>query len=109
LDHKSNEGAYLVYCGRLCEFVVICRNGALDSVNVRVAGEELLSRSLVVASCLLCVLSARLREWGILSAFFVVGVVALRCFRHYRAKSTREKFQMFLALYREDKRRNKRD
>lgn len=98
LDGDSTERTYLIYCARLCEFVVICRNSALDAVNVRVAGEELLSRSVFWGSVLLFGVCVWLREWRSVVAYFFIGLLSLLSFLHYRKKGIREKFQMFHAL-----------
>ena len=107
LDFKSTQDTYLIYCGRLCEFVIVYRNSALDSVNVRVAAEELLSRSLVVASAPLSILALFDHEWWIFGAYFGIAIVSFHSYLHYQRKAIREKFQMFLALSREDAHRAK--
>ena len=122
LDRPEKEGTYLIYCGRLCEFVVISQSPAMDAVAVRVAAEELLSRSLLAASAILflctlvpllcshipflCRLIPFLRSfrpfclWATIGYLFV-GCLSFLSYRHYNRKAILEKFQSFLALTRQ--------
>lgn len=99
LDHRTEEKTYLVFCSRLCQLAVASRHPALDSASVRVDAEELLGRSLCAASFILLLLTAALRQW-IAFAYTVIAVLSLLSSRHYRAKGIRERFQMFLVLFR---------
>lgn len=98
LSPPSKSGTYLIGCGRLCEFVVISQSPAMDAVAVRVAAEELLSRSLFVASLILLPFSFRPFNWWALIVYSFVAVLSYGSYKHYRRKSILEKFQMFLAL-----------
>jgi hypothetical protein len=100
LDHSSKEKTYLVYCSRLCQLAVASLHPALDSQSRRVESEELLSRSLCAASIILLLVSAARGQWTACIAYVVIALLSFLSYRHYRAKGFREKFQMFLVLFR---------
>jgi hypothetical protein len=99
LGHETSNKTYLVNCSRLCQLAVTSRHPSLDSVSVRVDAEDLLSRSLFVASVLLLVLNASLCHWIACVAYAVLAGISLSSFFHYRKKQIRERFQMFLVLW----------
>ena len=108
LDRPGKGGRYLIYCGRLCEFVVINQSPAMDAVAVRVAAEELLSRSLLAASVILflCSLIPLLCSFPpfclwVTIGYLLIAVLSFSSYRHYNRKAILEKFQSFLALTRQ--------
>jgi hypothetical protein len=102
LDHQSKKQTYLLYCGRLCQLAVATRQYALDAVNVRVDAEDLLSRSLCVASAILLVISLVRCQWIVGIVYLTLTVITFASFQHYRDKGLRERFQMFLVLWQTD-------
>ncbi len=100
LNHNTEKKTYLVYCSRLCELAVASRHPALDAVSVRIASEELLSRSLLFAGVILLSVSGIRQQWWACGAYIVIASLALRSFIHYREEGIRERFQMFLILWR---------
>jgi hypothetical protein len=67
---------------------------------MRVDSEELLSRSLCAASVILLLVSAVLGQWIACFAYAVMALLSFLSDRYYRAKVIREKFQIFLVLFR---------
>lgn len=101
LDHPTEHKAYLIYCARLCEFVVANRSAVLDSVAVRVAAEEVLSRNILVSAVILVVASACNAAWVAALVYLVVAALSYASWEHYQRKGILEKFQSFFALTRE--------
>jgi hypothetical protein len=98
MTRAIEEDQDLIWAARLCEFVIVSQNPAMDSVLTRVAAEELLSRSLMVASSILAPISACHGTLVASVAYVVIGYLSFSSYKHYRQKGFRERFQTFYAL-----------